>query len=54
MPHGVTPLVDELRWLGDLLGAVRDRDVQQSYLSPLDDADLQGDLMQLRTAIATA
>ena len=46
-------LVDELRWLGDLLGAVRDRDVQLASLAS-DDADLQGDLMQLRTAIATA
>ena len=46
-------LVGELRWLGDLLGAVRDRDVQIASLAS-DDADLQGDLMQLRTAIATA
>ena len=46
-------LVDELRWLGDLLGAVRDRDVQLASLAS-DDADLLGDLMQLRTAIATA
>ena len=46
-------LADELRWLGDLLGAVRDRDVQLASLAS-DDADLQGDLMQLRTAIATA
>jgi CHAD domain-containing protein len=46
-------LVDELRWLGDLLGAVRDRDVQLASLAS-DDADLQGDLMQLHTAIATA
>lgn len=46
-------LVDELRWLGDLLGAVRDRDVQLASLAS-DDADLQGDLMQLRTAIATS
>ena len=46
-------LVDELRWLGDLLGAVRDRDVQLASLAA-DDADLQGDLMQLRAAIATA
>ncbi len=46
-------LADELRWLGDLLGAVRDRDVQLESLAS-DDADLQGDLMQLQTAIATA
>ena len=46
-------LVDELRWLGDLLGAVRDRDVQLASLAS-DDADLQGELMQLRTAIAMA
>ena len=46
-------LVGELRWLGDLLGAVRDRDVQLASLAS-DDADLQGDLMQLRTAISSA
>ena len=37
----------------DLLGAVRDRDVQLAALTS-DDADLLGDLMQLHTAIATA
>ena len=46
-------LADELRWLGDLLGAVRDRDVQLASLAS-DDADLQGDLTQLRAAISTA
>ena len=44
-------LVGELRWLGDLLGAVRDRDVQLASLAS-DDADLQGDLMQPRIASA--
>ncbi len=46
-------LADELRWLGDLLGAVRDRDVQLASLAS-DDADLQGDLTQLRAAISAA
>jgi CHAD domain-containing protein len=46
-------LAAELRWLGDLLGAVRDRDVQLDSLAS-DDADLLGDLSQLRSAIATA
>jgi CHAD domain-containing protein len=46
-------LVDELRWLGRLLGNVRDRDVQLAALSS-DDADLGGALAPLRTAISNA
>ena len=46
-------LGDELRWLGDLLGAVRDRDVQLSSLASVD-GDLEHDLAMLRVAISTA
>jgi CHAD domain-containing protein len=45
-------LVQELRWLGDLLGAVRDRDVQLASLAS-EDIDLERELSQLQTAIAT-
>lgn len=46
-------IVQELRWLGDLLGAVRDRDVQLASLES-EDADLKHDLSQLQVAISTA
>lgn len=46
-------IVQELRWLGDLLGAVRDRDVQLASLAS-EDIDLERELSQLQTAIAAA
>jgi CHAD domain-containing protein len=46
-------LSNELRWLGDLLGAVRDRDVQLESLTSVD-ADLEHELAPLRVAISTA
>jgi CHAD domain-containing protein len=46
-------LVDELRWLGRMLGEVRDRDVQLEVLASVD-ADLEDALAQLRTAISDA
>ena len=46
-------LIDELRWLGDLLGAVRDRDVQLEALAT-GDAALADALEPLCLAIAAA
>jgi CHAD domain-containing protein len=46
-------IVQELRWLGDLLGAVRDRDVQLASLAS-EDVDLERELSQLQTGIAAA
>jgi CHAD domain-containing protein len=46
-------IVQELRWLGDLLGAVRDRDVELASLAS-EDVDLERELSQLQTAIAAS
>lgn len=46
-------LVNELHWLGRLLGDVRDRDVQLAALAS-DDSDLEDSLAPLRMAISDA